>query len=266
MPQRTIRIFAVATALSVAAWGWTVFAEGTDDGPKDKPEGRSAQDGPPRRPPPPPLEVALDLNDDHEISAEELDAATASLKKLDKNGDGKLTPDELRPTGRRGGRGGNYGPGRNGNGPGGADDGGPGPGRGGFGGDRGGPGPDPAGPDADAGPPGQGQFGQRGGNGQGGPGRGPGGPPSPQRLVEHAMRFDTNGDGKLDRTELLNFAKDFVRHAPGRQGGRGGNGGPGQDGPGFGGPGGRGGDGGQGPGGPPNDDQSNRPQRPDRPE
>ena len=76
----------------------------------------------------------------------------------------------------------------------------------------------PAGPDADGGPPGQGQLGQRGGNGQGGPGRGPGGPPSPQRLVEHAMRFDADGDGKLNRTELLNFAKDFVRHAPASKG------------------------------------------------
>lgn len=199
--------------------------QGDDDREAQGPPGRhndDGQEGPPHRGrsrrPPNPLMEALDTNRDGVLSAEEIANAPASLKKLDKNGDGKLTPDELRPTRRRGGRGGNFGPGRDAAGPGGQDDGGPGPGRRGFGGDRGGPGPDPAGPDADGGPPGQGQFGQRGGNGQGGPGRGPGGPPSPQRLVEHAMRFDADGDGKLSRTELLNFAKDFVRHAPAGKG------------------------------------------------
>ncbi len=128
-------------------------------------------------------------------------------------------------------------------------------------------GPDPAGPDADAGPPGQGNSDSAAATDKAVRVAARAVLRRRERLVEHAMRFDTNGDGKLDRTELLNFAKDFVRHRTGRQGGRGGNGGPGQDGPGFGGPGGRGGDGGQGPGGgPPNDDQSNRPQRPDRPE
>ena len=96
---------------------------------------------------------ALDTNHDGTLSAEEIANASASLKKLDKNGDGKLTSDELRPSGRRGGRGG-FGQGRNGGGPGGQDDDGPGPGR-----KRpGGAGPDGPGPDADAGPPGgQGQ-------------------------------------------------------------------------------------------------------------
>ncbi len=98
MSQKSIRILAVTAALGVAAWGLTVFAEGTDDSPGDKPEGRASQDGPPRRPPPrQPLEVALDQDQDGEISAEELEAATASLKKLDKNDDGKLTPEEYRP-------------------------------------------------------------------------------------------------------------------------------------------------------------------------
>lgn len=40
-----------------------------------------------------PLSMALDANG--EISAEEMDNAAAALKKLDQNGDGKLTPDEL---------------------------------------------------------------------------------------------------------------------------------------------------------------------------
>ncbi|HEY5312696.1 MAG TPA: hypothetical protein VIK18_09250, partial [Pirellulales bacterium] len=49
------------------------------------------------RPPKPPLETTLDANQDGEISASEMDAAPAALRKLDKNGDGKLTPEEYRP-------------------------------------------------------------------------------------------------------------------------------------------------------------------------
>ena len=40
---------------------------------------------------------ALDTNHDGELSAEEIANAPALLKKLDKNGDGKLTEDELHP-------------------------------------------------------------------------------------------------------------------------------------------------------------------------
>lgn len=79
--------------------------------------------------------------------------------------------------------------------------------------------------------------------GRGGPGgAGPGGPPSPERFVEHAMKFDADGDGKLDREELIKFAEEIqrMRGAGGPGGGRGGPsrripGGPegfrGQDGP-----------------------------------
>ena len=59
------------------------------------PEPRGPE-GPPHRPPPP-IIVALDLNHDGVISADEIAKAAESLKKLDKNGDGQLTPDELRP-------------------------------------------------------------------------------------------------------------------------------------------------------------------------
>jgi len=54
--------------------------------------------------------------------------------------------------------------------------------------------------------------------GRGGPdGRGPGGPlqPSPDRFIEHAMQFDKDGDGKLDRDELMSFAMDMPNHRPG---------------------------------------------------
>ncbi len=50
-----------------------------------------------RHMPPSPLMDALDANHDGVIDANEIANASAALKKLDKNGDGKLTPDELRP-------------------------------------------------------------------------------------------------------------------------------------------------------------------------
>ncbi|HXT12286.1 MAG TPA: EF-hand domain-containing protein [Candidatus Angelobacter sp.] len=59
----------------------------------------NAQDGRPwgHRPPPSPLMHALDANHDGVIDADEIANASAALKTLDKNGDGKLTQDELRP-------------------------------------------------------------------------------------------------------------------------------------------------------------------------
>src|SRR5581483_7502207 len=56
----------------------------------------SAQDQPPDGPPgpprrPPPIILALDTNHDGVIDAKEIDNAPASLRTLDKNGDGVLT-------------------------------------------------------------------------------------------------------------------------------------------------------------------------------
>lgn len=51
---------------------------------------------PPTRPAPP-IFQALDLNHDGVIDADELAQASTSLKRLDRNGDGRLTPDEYRP-------------------------------------------------------------------------------------------------------------------------------------------------------------------------
>ncbi len=56
-----------------------------------------------------PVMAALDADGDGEISASEIDGAVSALRKLDKNEDGKLTPDELRP--EMGGPGGPGGPG-----------------------------------------------------------------------------------------------------------------------------------------------------------
>jgi Ca2+-binding EF-hand superfamily protein len=57
--------------------------------------------------------TALDLNGDGVLDAKEIDAASASLAKLDKNRDGQITSDEARPAmseGRGGGPGGGRGP------------------------------------------------------------------------------------------------------------------------------------------------------------
>lgn len=53
-----------------------------------------------------PVMAALDADGDGVISAEEINNAPAALRKLDKNGDGKLTEDELRPNFPQGGPGG----------------------------------------------------------------------------------------------------------------------------------------------------------------
>ena len=54
--------------------------------------------GGPRRPPPPmPLMIALDVNHDGIIDAQEIANAATALKTLDANGDGKLTREEYLP-------------------------------------------------------------------------------------------------------------------------------------------------------------------------
>ena len=180
-----------------------------------------------------PVIDVLDADRDHEISADELKNATASLLTLDKNKDGKLTENEFGPQdGGPGGRGaGGAGNGRNGRGAGQRNN-QPG-GQGGRG--AGGPG--------GGGPGGGGPGG--GGPERGGPGDGPDGPRSPERMVEHAMEFDADNDGKLSKNELMKFAEELHRHPPG----------PG--GPPGGGPDGREADGG---------DDDRRPHRPKRPD
>ena len=55
--------------------------------------------------PPPPIVAVLDANHDGVIDASEIANASKALLKLDKNGDGKLTQDELRPQRPEGGEG-----------------------------------------------------------------------------------------------------------------------------------------------------------------
>jgi Ca2+-binding EF-hand superfamily protein len=83
--------------------------------------------GGPRGMPPFPVMMVLDADGNGEISADEINNATAALKKLDRNRNGKLDADELRPSFGGGPPGGGFGGGP----PGGGREGG---GHGGFGG------------------------------------------------------------------------------------------------------------------------------------
>src|SRR3954469_4268206 len=102
MKNGPILILTVGLAVSSAV----LLAQDADQTPKPPRAGSDRGPGGPggpggQRPPPSPLFEALDLNHDGVIDADELAKASQSLKKLDKNGDGKLTLDELRPM-RRG--------------------------------------------------------------------------------------------------------------------------------------------------------------------
>lgn len=148
--------------------------------PPPRRQGGPGMDG--QRPPLPPIITALDLNHDGIIDADEIAKASESLKKLDKNGDGSLTPDELRPQ-----------PGGPGN-----RDGGPGPGQPGARGPRGQGGE----PEAGANPPPLGDDGHQGPpRGQGpGPQGGPDGPRPPMPPIIAAL--DLNHDGIIDADEI----------------------------------------------------------------
>lgn len=176
------------TLLASSAWAQP---PGGRQGRPGGPMGGQGQGGPGGqhaefRPPMHPLEMALDANKDGEISAAEIENAAAALKKLDKNGDGKLAEDELQPEGPHGfgGRGQARPSGR---------------GRGGFGQGGGFGGPGRGGPGGGPGRGGVEQGGRPGGPGHGGPG-GPGGPGGV--LVEQLMGFDTDKDGKITKEEL----------------------------------------------------------------
>lgn len=198
----------LALALSASA----AFAEPADDKAPPPPPGKDGGQGPRQgeHRPVPPLVAALDTDSDGTISAAEIDKAPESLKKLDKNGDGKLTMDELRPQrpegdgprgpGDKGPAGNNQrGPGADGQGnKGGSRDGGgerKGP-RDGQG--RKGPGPDggPAGKPGDA-PEGAGKGGPQGGDRPGGGKR-----PAPPLISV----LDADGDGVISADEIAGAA------------------------------------------------------------
>ena len=82
----------VIALLALSASAWVAIAQENHPAP---PPGRG---GPPPHGhrPPPPLMMALDLNRDGKIDASEIAQASELLKKLDRNGDGDLTRDEIR--------------------------------------------------------------------------------------------------------------------------------------------------------------------------
>jgi hypothetical protein len=142
-----------------------------------------------RQLPPHPIMTTLDTDGDRSLSAKEIEEAPITLLKLDRNKDGVLTPDEIRPTNPQGGRGmpGPGGPGGPGFGPGGPEGGPPDGPLGGFG---------PGGP-AD-GPP--------GGFGRGGP---QGGGPRPQLPALTALDVDKNGT--ISAKEIAAAAQSLLK-------------------------------------------------------
>lgn len=98
-------IILLGAALGVGAL--IAFAQDSDGTP------RPGGPGGPGGRPPSPLFAALDTNKDGKLDATEIANASTSLKTLDKNNDGEITPDEIRgprPGGGRGGPGGGPGP------------------------------------------------------------------------------------------------------------------------------------------------------------
>ena len=96
--------------LALGASALAVNAQDTGDQPNgDGPNGPHGH-----RPPVPAIVRALDVNHDGVIDADEIANASAELKTLDKNGDGKLTPDEfMGPRPQRGPNGGKDSPAAN---------------------------------------------------------------------------------------------------------------------------------------------------------
>ena len=111
---------AFASAMVLGLLAYTVTAQIPGSGEQPPLDGQGHPGGAERgerdrdfRPPPHPVMTALDTDNDSELSAKEIADAVAALKKLDKDGDGKLSREEMRPQfGGHGGRPGPEGPDR----------------------------------------------------------------------------------------------------------------------------------------------------------
>ena len=103
MKIKAITLLALVAGLS----GISIIAQNAPGGGQQPPPGRGpggpggGEGGAMRRIP---VMAALDTNSDGTIDATEIEQASKSLKTLDKNSDGKLTPEELRPARPQGGQ------------------------------------------------------------------------------------------------------------------------------------------------------------------
>ena len=93
-----------ATGLAFLAATATVLVHAASSEPPSGPPAGQEEDQPRdtqrgHRRPPPPLIMALDIDRDGELSADEITLATESLLTLDADGNGRLTRDELHPHG-----------------------------------------------------------------------------------------------------------------------------------------------------------------------
>jgi len=210
--NRFVGLFLVV--LSVAAFAFAKPPEGKRDRDSGGQRGGGPRGGHHGRPPmgPPAIIKAIDANSDKKISTKEMENATAALKKLDKNGDGELTPDEFAFPGHGGPPHGKEGHHR-----------GPRDGRPPRDGER---------------PPREGDKSPRDGkHGHHGPPRGPGGPggfgdrfkevdknndgkiskeEATARMNEMFDKVDANGDGQIEQSEIKNFMGKMMREHSGR--------------------------------------------------
>ena len=99
-----LTLAAVLSALSLTAYAQDAGTPPSGDDHGGPPGGGQGGPGMGGRRPMPLIIGALDANHDGVIDADEIANASAALKKLDKNGDGKLTRDEYmgKPPGGRG--------------------------------------------------------------------------------------------------------------------------------------------------------------------
>jgi hypothetical protein len=114
--KSTAQIILIALGLGTSALYLTAQTERPALGGERPPRREGGPPGAPSRGEMPrpvmhPLETALDADGDGTISSAEIANAPAALKKLDKNGDGSLSPDEFRPMRRGPGGPGGRGPG-----------------------------------------------------------------------------------------------------------------------------------------------------------
>jgi len=136
--MKTTTIFSTLAVLALSASVWMLHGQEAG-APPDQRQRQQRPTGPPpdgqrgpgmqggqggmgQRMPQPPLMTAIDANHDGTLDEGEISNSAVALRSLDKNSDGKLTPEELRPNrppGQRGpGQGGQggQGPGPNGQG------------------------------------------------------------------------------------------------------------------------------------------------------